>query len=110
MEELLNIFIANEAHKRGLSVALKNDLDQIIELEPYYDFSVNEECHAYKECVKIQPFIDANKSVFNAEYKQEYVDNSNGQRDAMCAEAIASQFQTLVLPLDLDDSFRYSCE
>ncbi|MMZ65925.1 hypothetical protein D1872_283710 [compost metagenome] len=29
-----NKFIANEARKRGLSVGLKNDLDQIIELEP----------------------------------------------------------------------------
>lgn len=42
-----NKFIANEARKRGLSVGLKNDLDQIIALEPYYDFSVNEQCHEY---------------------------------------------------------------
>ncbi|MBE9138244.1 endo alpha-1,4 polygalactosaminidase [Nodosilinea sp. LEGE 07088] len=33
-----NKFIANEAHKRELSVGLKNDLDQIIELVDYYDF------------------------------------------------------------------------
>jgi len=104
-----NKFIANEARKRGLSVGLKNDLDQIIELEPYYDFSVNEQCHEYSECDKMQPFIDANKPVFNAEYKQAYVDNSNSERDSMCDDTIALKFQTLVLPLDLDDSFRYSC-
>ena len=34
-----NKFIANEARKRGLSVGLKNDLDQIIELEN--NFSTN---------------------------------------------------------------------
>ena len=104
-----NKFIANEARKRGLSVGLKNDLDQIIELEPYYDFSVNEQCHAFSECNKMTPFIDKNKPVFNAEYKQEYVDNNNNERDNMCAETNILSFQTLVLPLNLDDSFRYSC-
>jgi len=105
-----NKFIANEARKRGLSVGLKNDLDQITELEPFYDFSVNEQCHQYNECDRMQPFIDANKPVLTAEYAQEYIDNNNGERDDMCADSIALQFKTLVLPLDLDDSFRYSCE
>ena len=59
-----NKFIANEARKRGLSVGLKNDLDQIIELEPYYDFSVNEQCHEYNECDKMQPFIDATQPLW----------------------------------------------
>ena len=104
-----NKFIANEARKRGLSVGLKNDLDQIIELEPYYDFSVNEQCHEYNECDKMIPFINANKPVLNAEYKQEYVDNNNNERDNMCNDTNSLSFQTLVLPLDLDDSFRYSC-
>jgi len=107
-----NKFIANEARKRGLSVALKNDMEQIEELEPYFDFSVNEQCHEfskYSECDLLKPFIDANKPVFNAEYKKEYVDNNNGERDELCADADSMSFQTLVLPLKLDDSFRYSC-
>ena len=104
-----NKFIANEARKRGLSVGLKNDLDQIVELEPYYDFSVNEQCHVYNECNNMLPFINANKPVFNVEYKQEYVDNNNSERDSMCMDAVNLQFQTLILPLDLNDSFRYSC-
>ena len=99
-----NKFIANEARKRGLSVGLKNDLDQIVELEPYYDFSLNEQCHKYNECDKMQAFIDANKPVFNAEY------NNNNERDTICADAIVLKFKTLILPLDLDDSFRYSCD
>jgi len=104
-----NKFIANEARKRGLSVGLKNDLDQIIKLEPYYDFSVNEQCHELGECNKLTPFIDKNKPVFNAEYKQKYVDNNNNERDNMCIETNILSFQTLVLPLNLDDSFRYGC-
>ncbi len=105
-----NKFIATEAKKRGLSVGLKNDLDQVEILEPFFDFSVNEQCHQYNECNKLQPFIENNKPVFNAEYAQEYVDNTNGARDRMCTDAIAKGFRTLVLPMDLDGSFRYSCD
>ncbi len=103
-----NKFIANEARKRGLSVGLKNDLEQITELEPYYDFSVNEQCHVSNTCDKMQPFIDNNKPVLNAEYLQDYIDNN--ERDNMCANSITLKFKTLVLPLNLDDSFRYSCD
>jgi hypothetical protein len=105
-----NKFIANEARKRGLSVGLKNDLDQIVELEPYFDFSVNEQCHEYNECDRLRPFIDANKPVLNAEYKEKYVNNHNNERDTMCSESINLEFKTLILPLDLDGSFRYSCD
>ncbi|HIP62302.1 MAG TPA: endo alpha-1,4 polygalactosaminidase [Sulfurovum sp.] len=105
-----NKFIANEARKRGLSVGIKNDLDQIVELEPYYDFSVNEQCHEFNECEAMQPFIDANKPVFNAEYANRYRNNTNGTRDNICTKSIAMKFKTLVLSIDLDDNFRYSCD
>lgn len=105
-----NKFIANEARKRGLGVGLKNDLDQVEVLEPFFDFSVNEQCHQYNECNKLQPFIENNKPVFNAEYAQKYANNTNSARDSMCADSIAQGFKTLVLPIDLDGSFIYSCD
>lgn len=105
-----NKFIANEARKRGLSVGLKNDLDQIIDLEPYYDFVVNEQCHQYNECDMLQSFTDSNKPALTAEYAQEYVNNTNSQRDTMCASSVTMHLKTLVLSSDLDDSFRYSCD
>ena len=104
-----NKFIANEDRKRGLSVGLKNDLDQITELESYYDFSVNEQCHEYNECDTLIPFIDANKPVLNVEYNQKYINNTNNERDNMCSDTIALNFYTLVLALELDDSLKYSC-
>jgi len=104
-----NIFMANEANSRGLLVGLKNDLNQVVELEPYFDFSINEQCHEYNECDLLQPFIDASKAVFNAEYAQKYVDNIDGARDLLCADARAQGLRTLTLPLRLDDSFRFSC-
>jgi hypothetical protein len=103
-----NIFIANESHAQGLSVGLKNDLGQIETLVSYYDFSVNEQCFEYDECDLLDPFIQAGKPVLSAEYEQELIESSDF-REQVCARALAKQFSTLILPLDLDDSFRYAC-
>jgi hypothetical protein len=103
-----NRFIANEAHKRGLSVGLKNDLDQVTDLVVYFDFSVNEECFEYDECNALAPFIESGKAVFNAEYASGFVDDVD-QRNTLCNQSNNLKFSTLVLPFDLDDSFRYSC-
>ena len=103
-----NRFIANEAHSRSLSVGLKNDLDQIDELIAYYDFAVNEECFELSECDALTLFINHGKAVLNAEYKKEYVNDEN-VRNALCADALNRQFSTLILPLQLDDKFRFSC-
>ena len=63
-----NRYIANAAHARGLSVALKNDLDQIPELLPYFDWAVNEQCAQYAECDLLVPFVQAGKPVMEIEY------------------------------------------
>ncbi len=63
-----NIFLANEAHARGLSVGLKNDLDQVEDLLPYFDWALNEQCFQYEECSALMPFINAGKAVFQVEY------------------------------------------
>jgi endo-alpha-1,4-polygalactosaminidase (GH114 family) len=104
-----NKFLANEAHQRGLSIGLKNDLDQIEILEQFFDFAVNEQCHEYDECALLQPFVIHSKPVFNVEYADQYVNNTNEARDRLCNDANIENFRTLVLPLLLDDSFRYSC-
>ncbi len=103
-----NRLIANEAHSRGLSIGLKNDLEQISELVDYYDFAVNEQCFEYQECDLLTPFINNGKAVLNAEYEQKYV-NDVDERDALCGDSINRQFSTLFLPLELDDTFRFSC-
>lgn len=103
-----NRYLANEAHSRGLSIGLKNDLDQIAELVDYYDFAVNEQCFEYNECAALAPFTDAGKAVFNAEYASTYV-NDTTARNSLCVEAMNLQMSSLILPLDLDDSFRLSC-
>jgi len=103
-----NRFIANAAHQRNLAVALKNDLDQIGELVDYFDLSVNEECFDYNECDLLAPFIQQGKPVLQVEYKQTYVNNATARAN-LCADSLGLQFSTLILPLALDDAFRFSC-
>ena len=104
-----NKFMANEAHLRGLAIALKNDLNQIVALEPYFDMSVNEQCHQYSECDLLLPFIEHQKPVLIAEYDSSYKTSDTSVRDFMCNESNRQQFKTLILALDLDDSYRDSC-
>lgn len=65
-----NKFLAAEAHARGLSIGLKNDLDQVKALEPFFDWALNEQCAQYKECNMLSPFVAANKAVFQTEYSK----------------------------------------
>jgi hypothetical protein len=105
-----NLFLADEAHKRGLSIGLKNDLSQITDLESYFDFAVNEQCHMYKECNYLNQFIYNKKPVLHAEYEDKYKNNTNGARDILCQDSHVFGFNTLILPNLLDDTFRYSCK
>jgi len=104
-----NQFLATEAHSRGLSVGLKNDIDQAAQLVSRFDFSVNEQCHEFNECDKLAVFINAGKPVFNAEYASVFV-NDSVQRQMLCTDSLSRSFRTLVLPAALDDSFRFSCD
>jgi hypothetical protein len=65
-----NQWIANAAHSRGLSVGLKNDLEQATDLQPYFDWALDEQCFQYKECAALTPFLAAGKTVFEVEYKE----------------------------------------
>ncbi len=106
---LFNRRIANEAHVRDLTVGLKNDLDQIAALLAYFDFSVNEQCHEFAECDLLTSFVTAGKPVFNAEYAAVFV-NDAAERARICTRSGELNLRTLILPLDLDDSFRFSCD
>jgi hypothetical protein len=65
-----NRMLADLAHARGLSIGLKNDLDQVLALQPSFDFAVNEQCYEYSECSALVPFLSAGKAVFHAEYNR----------------------------------------
>lgn len=64
-----NRALARVAHDLGLSVALKNDLEQIPSLVVDFDFAVNEQCAQYNECASLDPFTRAGKAVVQLEYE-----------------------------------------
>jgi hypothetical protein len=64
-----NIQVAQTAHALGFSIGLKNNPDSAATLEPYYDWSLNEQCFQYQECPLLQQsFLTAGKAVWDVEY------------------------------------------
>jgi hypothetical protein len=95
-----NRFLANEAHARGLSVGLKNDVAQVQALLPYFEWALNEQCFQYNECNTLAPFIAAGKAVFEVEYSL--------SASQFCPQANALNFNALQKNLNLD-AFRIPC-
>lgn len=62
-------YLVNAAHKRGLAAGLKNVPEMAANLEPNWDFAVNEQCFQYDECDGYSAFINAGKAVFHVEYE-----------------------------------------
>jgi len=95
-----NIWLSEQAHRRGLSIGLKNDLDQISDLISHYDWALNEECFQFDECETLLPFIESGKPVFNVEYALE--------PSEFCDQALKSGFMSLKKNLDVDAT-RQAC-
>lgn len=97
-----NRFLAQEAHARGLSIGLKNDLAQVSALVDDFDWALNEECVAWEECDALAPFISAGKAVFHVEY------GDANLASTVCPTTGPLQFSTLIKHLDLD-AWRVAC-
>ncbi|MEA2435275.1 MAG: hypothetical protein QOG54_2732 [Actinomycetota bacterium] len=61
--------LAEVAHDNGLAAGLKNVPELVEQLEPSYDFVINESCFDYDECEPYERFIAADKPVFVLEYE-----------------------------------------
>ncbi len=95
------ISLANEAHKRNLSIGLKNNIDQVSELSSTFDWALNEQCYQYNECGVYSAFINKNKAVFGVEY--------SGSTSSFCSKANASNFDWLLKGIDLGATPRTAC-
>ncbi|GJG97154.1 endo alpha-1,4 polygalactosaminidase [Cupriavidus pauculus] len=103
-----NRYLADQAHARGLAIGLKNAVALLADLASSYDFALNEQCFQYNECGGYSAFTVQGKPVFNIEYQAKWKDAAT--RTKLCAKAQALNMRTLVLPLALNDKFRYSCD
>lgn len=101
-----NRFIADAAHERGLSVGLKNDVDQLEELLPWFDWALNEECAAYDECDRYRVFTGAGRAVFHVEYVDRWE-----EAEALAARVCGAgeDLSTLIKTWDLGPE-RLACE
>ena len=95
-----NRWLARTAHTLGLSIALKNDLDQARRLEPFFDYALDEQCFEYSECDQLRPFVAAHKAVFEVEYNLAPV--------RFCCQANALGFMSMRKHLSLS-AFRQAC-
>lgn len=96
-----NRFLAGAAHARGLSVGLKNDLDQVAYLVSEFDWALDEQCYEYAECDLLQPFVDAGKAVFGVEY--------SGDENEFCPYFNGLGYSWLKKNVDLD-AWRVDCQ
>jgi hypothetical protein len=96
-----NSFLADQAHARGMIVALKNSTDLVSALVSKFDFAVVEECWKYNECSAYSPFVSQNKAVLNAEY--------TAFSSATCTKAAALKFSTVFFNLDLNGNVFRPC-
>ena len=76
-----NEALARWAHELGMSIGQKGDIIQTPDLVDHFDWTLNEECFQYNECLKpynpitdeevrgLDLYIEKNKAVFVAEYK-----------------------------------------
>ncbi len=97
-----NRWLAREAHKRGLGIALKNDGAQAKALAGVFDFAISEQCFEFGECELFKPFIKRGKAVLGVEY--------NLNTDEFCSQAKKLNYSWLKLNLDLDGTIRQACE
>ncbi|MGY1608878.1 MULTISPECIES: endo alpha-1,4 polygalactosaminidase [unclassified Geodermatophilus] len=94
-----NTAVAGLAHDRGMSVALKNDVEQVTDLAPVFDFAVNEECLVYDECEAYRPFLALGKAVLHVEY--------TAPPREQCVLASSLGMSTILKDVDLGPGLRH---
>ncbi|RLD06692.1 MAG: endo alpha-1,4 polygalactosaminidase [Chloroflexi bacterium] len=101
-----NIWLSEEAHERGLSIGLKNDDEQVLDLLPYFDWALTEDCFMGEWCEEMLPFIEAGKPVFAVEYTDEI--NYEDFLSNICPQARELGFYVILKNRNLDE-FREVC-
>lgn len=101
-----NLWLAAEAHARGLSIGLKNDGEQAPDLVAHFDWALTEDCFAQDWCDEMAPFVAAGKAVFAAEYTDELT--LDQFLDQVCPQAGVLRFSAILKDRDLD-AWRRAC-
>ncbi len=101
-----NLWLADQAHRRGLSIGLKNDSAQAADLAPYFDFALTEDCFSEDWCEDLTPFLEEGKAVLAAEYTDRM--SSTDFQNQVCPLAAELGISVILKHRDLD-SWRLDC-
>lgn len=77
-----NRWLAQMAHDRGLSIALKNTPDLLPQLIDSFDWALAEDCLNQNWCQALTPMVQAGKAVFAVEYTDQIPDQSSAWLNA----------------------------
>ena len=91
------LWLADESHKRGLAIGVKNAQDQVKDLLPHFDFAITEDAFYYGWAKDMLPFIESGKPVFAAEYT-----DLPGDFAVFCAQSKQLNFSTILKKRGLD--------
>ncbi|WP_354699317.1 hypothetical protein DSM112329_05029 [Paraconexibacter sp. AEG42_29] len=95
-----NRALADEAHRQGLAVVLKNTGGLVPRLRRWFDGAVVESCFRFRECAQYAPFVAARRPVYAIEYER--------APDQFCAEARRRSFSAIFKRTSLS-AFRRTC-
>lgn len=98
-----NLWLAQEAHNRGLSIGLKNSPELAERLAGDFDWALTEDCVAEGWCEQLAPLLTQGKAVFSAEYTDTGV-----TLEAACAQARALGLSLIRKRRELD-AHRQAC-
>ncbi|MEO8357634.1 MAG: endo alpha-1,4 polygalactosaminidase [Chloroflexota bacterium] len=91
------LWLADESHRRGLAIGLKNAADQVTDLLPHFDFAITEDAFYYDWAEKMNPFVEEGKPVFAAEYT-----DLPGDFAVFCERSKQLKFNTILKKRGLD--------
>jgi len=91
------LWFADESHKRGLAIGVKNAPDQVKDLVEHFDFAITEDAFFYGWAEKMKLFIEAGKPVFAAEYT-----DLGGDFESYCRKSKDLKFSTILKNRGLD--------
>ena len=91
------LWLAEEAHARGLAIGQKNAPDQAQELAQIFDFAIIEDAFYYEWADAMTVYIEAGKPVFAVEYL-----DMRGDFVRSCQESRELRFSTILKNRELD--------
>lgn len=91
------LWLADEAHQRGLAIGQKNASDQTKDLVNIYDFAITEDYFYYNDAKSMLPYIKAGKPVFAAEYT-----DLGGDFESFCQKSKELKFSAILKNRNLD--------